>query len=238
MTKTVANLLHIKSRFLRSIHLERDFADPDSCKSYISTSFAKSCLKCLAEGLAPGSTRRAWRLTGDYGTGKSSFALVLTHLFSGQQDRLPKNLQKSINSKTLGFQNPRLVPILITGNRVPLRLALQSALGKALVGTGYDISNTKLPPELRQVIDTLDGEIPGIGDEKIVNALIRYSELIKEKSKGSGVLLILDELGKFLEFAAMYPEHQDIYLLQQLAEAAERSGETPFFVLGLLHQRV
>ena len=249
MTKTVANLLHIKSRFLRSIHLERDFAAPDSCKSYISTSFAKSCLKRLAEGLALGSTRRAWRLTGDYGTGKSSFALVLTHLFSGQQDRLPKNLQKPINSKILGFQNPRLVPILITGNRVPLRLALQSALGKALVDTGYDVSNTKLPPELRQVIDTLDGdvplqpdfrpaeeEIPGIGDEKIVNALIRYSELIKSDSKGSGILLILDELGKFLEFAAMYPEHQDIYLLQQLAEAASRSGETPLFVLGLLHQ--
>ena len=34
----------------------------------------------------------------------------------------------------------------------------------------------------------------------------------------------------------MYPEHQDIYLLQQLAEAASRSGETPFIVLGLLHQ--
>ena len=34
----------------------------------------------------------------------------------------------------------------------------------------------------------------------------------------------------------MYPERQDIYLLQQLAEAASRSGDTPFFVLGLLHQ--
>ena len=34
----------------------------------------------------------------------------------------------------------------------------------------------------------------------------------------------------------MYPEHQDIYLLQQLAEAASRSGDTPLFILGLLHQ--
>ena len=31
---------------------------------------------------------------------------------------------------------------------------------------------------------------------------------------------------------------QDIYLLQQLAEAASRSGDTPLFVLGLLHQGV
>ena len=34
----------------------------------------------------------------------------------------------------------------------------------------------------------------------------------------------------------MYPDRQDIYLLQQLAEAASRSDDIPFFVLGLLHQ--
>ena len=79
-------------------------------------------------------------------------------------------------------------------------------------------------------------EIPGIGDEEIVEGLVQFSEFIKSESKGSGVLLIVDELGKFLEFAAMYPERQDIYLLQQLAEAASRSGDTPLFVLGLLHQ--
>ena len=78
--------------------------------------------------------------------------------------------------------------------------------------------------------------LPGIEDEEIVEGLIQFSEFIKSESKGSGVLLIVDELGKFLEFAAMYPERQDIYLLQQLAEAASRSGDTPLFVLGLLHQ--
>ena len=34
----------------------------------------------------------------------------------------------------------------------------------------------------------------------------------------------------------MYPDRQDIYLLQQLAEASSRSGNTPLFVLGILHQ--
>ena len=112
-------------------------------------------------------------------------------------------------------------------------------------------SYTKLPSKLQRFAKVLDkdtplqlefrpaeGEIPGIGDQEIVDALIRYSEFIKSESKGSGVLLILDELGKFLEYAAMYPERQDIYLLQQLAEAASRSGETPFFRLGAFTSRV
>ncbi len=47
---------------------------------------------------------------------------------------------------------------------------------------------------------------------------------------------MLDELGKFLEYAAIHPERQDIYFLQTLAEAAARSREAPFVVIGLLHQ--
>ena len=122
--------------------------------------------------------------------------------------------------------------------------ALQSALRKALVA-GNDVSYTKLPSKLQRFVKALDkdislqlefrsaeAEFQSIVDQEIVDALILYSEFIKSESKGSGVLLILDELGKFLEYAAMYPERQDIYLLQQLAEAASRSGETPFFRLG------
>ena len=249
MNNTIARLFHINPRFLRSTHLERDFSTPDSCTGYIPTDFTRSCLERLAEGLVANSTRRAWRLTGDYGTGKSSFALVLAHLFSGHQNGPLKKLQKSINIDGLCFDNLGLIPILVTGNRLPLGIALQSALRKFFATTGTNVSNAKLPPRLQRIVEILDedvpphvghrsdrDEIPGIGDEEIVEGFIQFSEFIKSESKGSGVLLILDELGKFLEFAAMYPERQDIYLLQQLAEAASRSGDTPLFVLGLLHQ--
>ena len=248
MGNTVASLFNINARFLRSTHLERDFSNPDSCASYITTDFIKTCLKRLSEGLEPNATNRAWRLTGDYGTGKSSFALVLAHLFSGQKNGTLEKLRKSLKFDDLGIQNQRLIPILVTGNRLPLACALQSALRKSLANSNNP-SHTKLPSKLlrfARVLDNdtplqlefrpADGEIPSMGDQQIVDAFISYSEFIKSDSRGSGVLLILDELGKFLEYAAMYPERQDIYLLQQLAEAASRSRETPFVVLGLLHQ--
>ena len=247
MDNTIAHLFHINPRFFRSTHLERDFATLDSCTGYILTDFVKSCLERLAEGLSANSTRRAWRLTGDYGTGKSSFALVLAHLLSGHQNGPLDKLKQSINIEGFCFEHLNLIPILVTGNRSSLGKALQSALRKSLATT--DLNGCKLPPRLQHIVEILDNdvpphvkfrpdwdEIPYIGDKAVVESLIEFSQFIKSESKGSGVLLIFDELGKFLEFAAMYPERQDIYILQQLAEAASRSGDTPLFVLGLLHQ--
>ena len=230
------------------------FSDPDSCAGYILTDFTKSCAERLTEGLVANSSRRAWRLTGDYGTGKSSFALVLAHLFSGHQNRLLKELRKSIKVDDLSLDDLNLVPILITGSRSPLRIALQSALQKALVTTFPKGSKAQFPPRLQRISEVLAkdtslrvkpglsqderSEIPNITDEEIVEGFIEFSQFAKAKSKGSGVLLILDELGKFLEFAAMYPDRQDIYLLQQLAEASSRSGNTPLFVLGIFTSRI
>lgn len=251
MSKTIADIFHINQRFLRSTHIERDFSNPDGCKGYIPTEFTKSCLERLAEGLHTNSPNRAWRLTGDYGTGKSSFALVLAHLLSGYQNGVCKNLRESIKIEKSCLDELNLTPILVTGNRSPLKIALQSALRKSIENVTRD-ENTKLPTQLHRILEIPNEEMPSrvnyslfpdelnetpcIGDENIVEAFIEFSHFVKAKSKGSGVLLILDELGKFLEFAAMYPDRQDIYLLQQLAEAASRSGDTPLFVLGLLHQ--
>ena len=146
MDNTIAHLFQINPRFLRSTHLERDFSDPDSCTGYIPTDFTVSCLERLAEGLVANSTRRAWRLTGDYGTGKSSFALVLAHLFSGHQNGSLGKLQRAINIHGLSCDDLNLIPILVTGNRLPLGIALQSALRKSLATNGTNVSNTTLPP--------------------------------------------------------------------------------------------
>ena len=81
--KRVADVLDMRSRFLRSAHLERDFRDPAALSGYVVTDFARVCIGRMATGLRPQSGNRAWRMTGDYGSGKSSFALLLAHWFSG-----------------------------------------------------------------------------------------------------------------------------------------------------------
>ncbi|MBI4027028.1 MAG: hypothetical protein HY360_18735, partial [Verrucomicrobia bacterium] len=73
-------------------------------------------------------------------------------------------------------------------------------------------------------------------DDQIVEAILDANGQVIADSKGQGLLLIIDELGKFLEFAALHPQRQDVFLLQRLAETASRSGDEPLFVVCLLHQ--
>ena len=230
--KSIADLFNIKTRFLRSVHLERDFDSPDGCAGYIVTDHTKVCLKRLSEGLMPGSTRRAWRLTADYGAGKSSLALLLAYLVSDRRENLPKTLQTAIRLNGETNEELSLIPVLITGSREPLGTALLSALNRTITRIYTNGSNAKLTRQIVQIVES--GQEPS--DKEVVDILCQFSRKIKSDSKGSGVLLVLDELGKFLEYAAMHPEKQDIYLLQRLAESASRSGGTPLFVMGLLHQ--
>ena len=46
----------------------------------------------------------------------------------------------------------------------------------------------------------------------------------------------IDELGKFLEYAAQHPVQDDVFVLQTLAEFATRSDQTPLFLITILHQ--
>jgi hypothetical protein len=75
-----------------------------------------------------------------------------------------------------------------------------------------------------------------ISDQKAIQFLEEGNALVIRSGKAAGTLLIIDEAGKFLEFASMNPGRQDVFFLQQLAETASRSGSEPLVVICLLHQ--
>ncbi len=89
-------IFDVTPRFLRSTNLERDFHDPNALENYILTPHGRQCLSRLAKGLRRGATERAWRVTGDYGSGKSSFALLLAHWFSGNARKLKANIGTAV----------------------------------------------------------------------------------------------------------------------------------------------
>ena len=228
--KKISDLLKPNDRFFRSVHLERDFRDPDALSSYILSEHTLSCLERIAKGLKEHSGQRAWRITGNYGSGKSSIALFLARWFSGQE--LPVPIRKATAGRRFTEMKPDMVPVLITGSREPLGLAIL----KALHGSVRRLYVNGRQPPLLTALDNCLQSKEGIADDQIINLVLEVNGKIIADNKGKGLLLILDELGKFLEFSALYPEGQDIYLLQRLAEAASRSAEKPLFVVGLLHQ--
>lgn len=229
----IADLFDIKKRFLRSIHLERDFEDVSALVGYVVTPPAQEGFERLLRGLAPKSGQRAWRVTGDYGTGKSSFALALAHLFYEEGRGLPQELRKCVNFRSLGLKRPHLLPVLVTGTRAPLSESLRTALARAL----EEQCRRGKPPQLISRLRAPALKKAGSRDwSEDIHLLEDAGRYLRQSGKADGIVIILDELGKFLEFAALYPDRQDVYVLQMLAEAAARSGDTPIFVVGLLHQ--
>jgi len=217
---SAADLLAPPARFLRTAHLERDVGRSDALDGYVVTPHVRDVAARVAAGLRPDGSGRAWRITGDYGTGKSSFALALARVVSEAGDDLP-DLRAAVADGLDGAPAPRLLPVLLTGSREGMAPALAGALDAALVRLGEASGELDL-------FGGTDGDVLGLLD-RVVAAAAAHDDW-------DGVLLVIDELGKFLEHAALHPDRVDVHLLQQLAEAADRSGGAPLVVVGMLHQ--
>ncbi len=203
----ISSLLRIHPRFMRSVHLERDFKDPNSSLGYILTPVAQQALERITTGFRANSTQRAWRIAGDYGSGKTDFALVLARIAEASKDQLPKDLRRFAGASTFGAA-------LATGDNEPLGVTVLRALGVKWDGR-------RSRPDTEEVLQA-----------------VRDCVAIARRHHHAGLLLILDELGKNLEFAARNPEFEDVFLLQRLAEEAARSGDKAFVIVATLHQGV
>ncbi|HEX8349883.1 MAG TPA: hypothetical protein VF598_07965, partial [Hymenobacter sp.] len=184
-------------------------------------------------GLRPMSSLRAWRLTGDYGSGKSSFALLVAHLLSKRSGKLPNTITTALRDSIPELSRksrPALLPVLVTGSREPMGAAILRAMATALQEVDADNALVESLQELATQ--------PAPADTVVLDWVSHVQRYLAATKVGGGLALILDEAGKFLEYAAMRPDQQDVYLLQGLAEAAARSGETPLLVLALFHQGV
>ncbi len=231
--QAIASLHSYSSRFLRSTDLVRDFDDPEGLRGYWLTDFGRSCLGRISDGFRPESGRRAWRLTGDFGSGKSSFALLLANSASDARNRLPKALFREVVEEIPEAKKLSFVPVLVTGTRERMAPAILRAVFKVF-GTLY--SRRGVRSELETQVENLLLNPDQITDRQVVELIEKTNRKIIQNGRGSGLLLILDEVGKFLEFAANNPDEQDVYFLQQLGEMAARSGREPVIVVCLLHQ--
>ena len=221
---SIADLFKIPTRFLRSVQLERDFSDPTALDNYVVTPHVTEAFTRIVDGLRIASGRRAWRLTGNYGVGKSSFALALAHILEGGGSVPGLKIKRS--TKT-----PSLWPILLTGSREPLLPAIARGIAKSFRQRYFMDRRRRTLMVLAQQADAARASADTAGVLRLIDDVRDHAA-----ADGAGVLLIVDELGKFLEYAAQQPDCEDVFVLQRIAELAARSADRPFVVLGLLHQ--
>jgi len=209
--------VNVTRRFQRSVRIDTDVRDPQALEGYICPRSAADVLTTMARHVSE-TGQGAFTWTGPYGSGKSSLVVALSALLSGNAQRralaarvlgpeLSKALEAALPPKSQGW---RVLPVV--GRRDdPVQV-----IGEALTAHGY----VRLPDHQAAWTET--------GVLKAVSAAAAESP----RTSG-GLIIFLDEMGKFLEGAAQ--EGVDIYLFQQLAEIAARSGRR-LIIVGILHQ--
>jgi hypothetical protein len=237
----LAESIRVRRRYSRSVNLERDLLSAEALEGYVLTPRAAETAARVVDAASPGTAGRAWTLTGTYGAGKSSFGHFLAAAFAPADDPMRDLALRLAEQAGFGELAGRLrsgvpdagfVRAVATGRREPLAHTVVRGLAPAAERfwtnrKGPRPGALKRLQGLRAVMDAGGRlEVPEL------------PELVREIAQASrtGVLIILDELGKVFEAAARSEGLDDLYLLQQLAELPGGPDDPPVMVLGLLHQ--
>jgi hypothetical protein len=240
--KRLSSHFQIRRRYMRSVNLERDTELGDSLEGYVLTPRAVETFDRILQAYSTPNVTRAWTLTGVYGTGKSAFANFLAALFAPSTSQVRGNAERLLQEQATGatlaervrtdVPQEGLVRAVVTARREPLSHTLIRAVGRG-AEEFWSLRRGRKPKAVARMLDLRDRLLAG--DQVSPADLPELTQEIARAS-GTGLVLIIDELGKLLEHAGQTGGAEDLFLLQQLAELPAAPGEAPVLVLGLLHQ--
>ena len=232
----------VADSFARSVELEYDYQAGKRVGAYLITAKARELLARF-ESEVSSNGGGAFSVIGTYGSGKSAFALFCASLLAADDSSLNKlsEADRDLHGRVKTTFSKALFPVLITGRREGIAASILRGLQSAGEGLQKEVgigTNTDLKKWLRKV--RAEQKSPLFQDYGNVADLVEeFAGLVQVAGYG-GLFIVIDELGKLLEFAALHPKDSDVYLLQLLAERSVRRGETdPQLVfLTILHQAV
>lgn len=203
--KTLSHYVSVERNFQRAMRLDRDVsASEDMLAGYVAQGTARHALETMAQHILS-SKQRAFTWTGPYGCGKSSLALLLCTLVGREPRR-----EEAVRILSLNLDEP--IACAFSAKRGWDQIILVGRQNRLLADLARAL---KVEEDSRAVI----------------TALQKRADKVKAPD---GLLLTIDELGKYLEAECA---SENAYLLQEIAEAANRS-EAKFVFLGILHQAV
>jgi hypothetical protein len=244
----LSELISVAPRYARSVNLERDGFTEAAVDGYVVTATAEDFLLRFGRALSGEGGHRAWTLTGPYGAGKSSFAIFLANLFSPawlggsqaarkllkeQHEESYQEIFEQRGKSKLGKEG--FTAVVVSGAAEPL---IGAILRCTLRDVGVYFSQGRKPDALKE-LDSLDAQLKAgkpVSTTAVMTTLSRLSEILVTSGRSRGVLLIVDELGKFLEYAARTHTAGELFLLQQLAEATGQSTSKGLYLVTVLHQ--
>ncbi len=233
--------VQIKTHYTRSVNLQRDANSIEIVQTYIPTTRALKLFDRVSNGFTNEQAPRAWSIVGPYGAGKSANQNFLSQLLSSPDAVTTTAAYKVLKSVSPGLcrifiketkGTKGYLKVLITGSPEPMGKRILQGLSQASEQHWATIKG-KNPKIINLLSDACGNEAVTI---TTISNLMNKLQAALLKTGCKGVVLVIDELGKFLEYEARHYGANDIYLLQALAETACTEGESKLFLFVLLHQ--
>ncbi len=238
---SVKDKVFVNTHYTRSINLERDAESVEVVETYIPTSRALKLFNRVAESFNDKQAPRAWSLIGPYGSGKSSSSVFLSQLLSAPELETTKAAFKVLRpaapetakpfnkeiAKSTGY-----LKILITGSPEAMASKIVQGLYESaeVFFSGFRGPSPKIVKQLKGL-----SQKESVSTSELIDQVKTLQTALLSKNC-KGIYLVIDELGKFLEFEARHYGANDIYMLQALAEHACRGTDCNLYLFVLLHQ--
>ena len=211
--------ISINQRYKSSTRIDSEFTDYKAfIDDFILHGTAVNILDTISKDFA-GSAQRAYTLTGPYGSGKSTIALFLSSLLSTNSQERTYATAKLQRANGL-LDNFASLFNVQNGWKVIKHVCGLEAPANAILASIYTAFNIKFNLDDLKIFD----------DEKCLEE-IKSTLALKDKS--DGVIFLLDEMGKALDFQSR--SNKDLHLFQSLADIAQQANK-PVMLIGFLHQ--
>ncbi|WP_051479849.1 hypothetical protein [Catenovulum agarivorans] len=213
-------LVDVKQKYKSSTRIDSQLEDSKQfIDNFILHGTAINVLETISRDFE-GSEQRAYTITGPYGSGKSTVALFLSLLLSTNKDERDYAEDSLDSAEGLKSEFPNRFKINNGWKTIKHVCAMESPAHSIL----YTVANS-LKIKIKK------DDIRNFTDVECLEVLEEH--LNSKKIKEDGVLILLDEMGKALDFCAS--NNKDLYIFQLLADIAQQSDNN-IVIVGFLHQ--
>ena len=235
---SLAHRVRVKTCYTRSANIERDSGSVATVAAYCPTARGVALLEDVGAALGKDNQPRAWSLIGPYGSGKSTFGVFL-HALLGAIEAASMEAKKVLGKQSrplaMRFRREKAwCRVVLTGSPEPLSRRLLTALDAAASAFWQGRPGAR-PRVLRDIHKACaKKQVP----ESHLLALVDDLQDALERIDAGGLLFVIDELGKFLEFEAHERTGNmgSTYLLQELAERTYVGRGANLMLFVLQHQ--
>lgn len=235
----LSTIVRVPDRPRASTNIEHDSLN-DILNRYILNTSAIEASNIFLDGLGRGG---AMSIIGPYGSGKSTFSMVLGQMVTPRRDsgwkatyRMLREMAPDLADKLIavrqqvGLHEDGMIRCVATARLEPVAATILRALvngATSYFGKSYNNNNFAEARTLRRCAKSLQKET--------VPDTATISRIVSSIAVSAPVLLMIDEFGKNIEYFADGSSEGDLFLLQELAEMPSISNGRRLHIVTIQH---